>query len=189
MRTGGQGNPTPILTPTPILHTNIHKKYLKRSIFHFTNRLVLWWGFQKIRQINGMWCVNKKLQIPILKSNHAPVQWVMQSGIPIDILLYLFASHHSGLFYNFSISKTFCFSNSLMSFLPLQHFYFLSPGFGFISFFSSHEISFATNWIKMWNSHNFHFSLHLLFPFSFLCATYIKHFSHFYIFLAMFSIW
>ena len=35
LRTGGQGHPTPIHTPSP---THIHKKHLKRSFPHFSTR-------------------------------------------------------------------------------------------------------------------------------------------------------
>ena len=40
LRTGGQGHrhPTPIHTPTPIPHSNIRKKYRKRSFFYFSTR-------------------------------------------------------------------------------------------------------------------------------------------------------
>ena len=42
LRTGGQGHPTPIHTPNPTPYTNIHKKYPKRSFFHFSTRSPLW---------------------------------------------------------------------------------------------------------------------------------------------------
>ena len=36
LRTGGQGHPTPIHTPTHPQHSNIHKKYRKRLFSHFS---------------------------------------------------------------------------------------------------------------------------------------------------------
>ena len=38
LRTGGQGYPTPIHTPIPTPHTNMHKKYCLTLVFHFSTR-------------------------------------------------------------------------------------------------------------------------------------------------------